>query len=260
MVSKSWLIPILAMIMVIGMGSTAMAVPSFPDNISEHEPDCQHAGVVHFYATGITYLNASGQECVEGCRYKADGTKYMEFYEGSGLTTLKSWFRGNTLSKGWYYWDGKNFIPCRLNTEEPLEEEKEYIDYDTFKSEAPSGTVGVTNSNSKVGDLKVHKIDTKTEANQKLLADAFASQFGKRARILVSSSVYPRRELGVDDGKKEAIMWANLEKNPQAVYAVCYNQTDKAYYLAGTLDKNSVATLPDFILRPATNITIFVLE
>lgn len=134
------------------------------------------------------------------------------------------------------------------------------VDADTFKSEVPHGTACVANANSKVGDLKVHKIDTKTEVNQKALADAFAVQHGKKAKILVSTSVYPRRELGVDAGKKEAIMWANLDKKVQPVYAVCYNQTDKAYYLAGTLDKNGVATLPNFVLRPATNITIFTLE
>lgn len=134
------------------------------------------------------------------------------------------------------------------------------VDADTFKSEVPHGTACVANANSKVGDLKVHKIDAKTEVNQKALADAFAAQHGKKAKILVSTSVYPRRELGVDAGKKEAIMWANLDKKVQPVYAVCYNQTDKAYYLAGTLDKNGAATLPNFVLRPATNITIFTLE
>ena len=149
--------------------------------------------------------------------------------------------------------------PKKAEIEEKEKPAKE-VDRDTFKSEAPYGTAGITNSNSKVGDLKVHKVNAITETNQKLLADAFAKQHGKRARILTTVSLHPRRELGVDNGKKEDLIYSNLEKNPQTVFAVCYNQTDKAYYLTGTLDKNGVATFPDFILRDATNVTIFVLE
>ena len=149
--------------------------------------------------------------------------------------------------------------PKKAETVEKEKPAKE-VDRDTFKSEVPYGTAGITNSNSKVGDLKVHKVNSITETNQKFLADAFAKQHGKRARILTTVSLHPRRELGVDNGKKESLIYSNLEKKPQTVYAVCYNQTDKAYYLTGTLDKDGVATFPDFILRDATNVTIFVLE
>ena len=134
------------------------------------------------------------------------------------------------------------------------------VDKDTCKSEAPHNTAGVSNTNSKIGDLKVHTVNATTEANQKLLVNSFAAQQGKRARILVNASVHPRRELGVDAGKKEVLSWANLEKVAQPVYAVCYNETDKAYYISGVLDNNGVANLNDFILRDATNVTIFVLE
>ena len=149
--------------------------------------------------------------------------------------------------------------PKKAETVEKEKPAKE-VDRDTFKSEEPYGTAGITNSNSKVGDLKVHKVNSITETNQKFLADAFAKQHGKKARILTTVSLHPRRELGVDNGKKESLIYSNLEKKPQTVYAVCYNQTDKAYYLTGTLDKDGVATFPDFILRDATNVTIFVLE
>ena len=54
--------------------------------------------------------------------------------------------------------------------------------------------------------------------------------------------------------------YTNADDVAQPVYAVCYNQTDKAYYISGILDSNGVANLNDFILRDATNVTIFVLE
>ena len=153
--------------------------------------------------------------------------------------------------------------PAPSKSDDKKESKKEKvkdIDRDTFKSEAPYGTAGVTNTNSLIGDLKVHKVNGTIENNQKLLADAFAKQSGKKARILTTVSLHPRRELGVDNGKKEALIYSNLEKNAQPVYAVCYNETDKAYYLTGTLDKDGVATFPNFILRDATNVTIFVLK
>ena len=196
---------------------------------------------------------------------------------GDPLTISVSVVSGNYIEKvefnngGAYTWIFINSKPAPTPDPTPTPEPKKAetvekekpakeVDRDTFKSEAPYGTAGITNSNSKVGDLKVHKVNAITETNQKFLADAFSKQHGKRARILTTVSLHPRRELGVDNGKKESLIYSNLEKNPQTVYAVCYNQTDKAYYLTGTLDKDGVATFPGFILRDATNITIFVLE
>ena len=151
--------------------------------------------------------------------------------------------------------------PTPSKSEDKKEAAKEApVDHDTFKSEAPYGTVGVTNNNSKIGDLKVHKVTAVTEANQTILANDFAKKAGKRARILTTVSVHPRRDLGADNGKMEALIWNNLEKKVQPVYAVCYNQKDGAYFISGTLDANGTAKLNNFVLRDATNVTIFVLE
>lgn len=151
-----------------------------------------------------------------------------------------------------------NPAPTLEPKKEKTIEEAKPVDGDLFKSEEPYGTVGV--ANSRIGDLKVHKVNAITKHNQKFLADTFANGYGKKARILTTVSVHPRRDLVNENGNMEELIYANLEKKVQTVYAVCYNQTDKAYYLMGTLDENGVARFPNFILRDATNITIFVLE
>lgn len=205
-------------------------------------------------------------EEIESDRYLCCEYEGTEYYMTKNLSSDR--FSSGNVEIGKWYACNSSFRDCYICPNcgpkgEEVKEEKEEVkdvDHDTFKSEAPYGTAGVTNTNSKIGDLKVHKVNSITETNQKLLADAFAKQYGKKARILTTVSLHPRRELGVDNGKKESLIYSNLEKKPQTVYAVCYNQTDKAYYLTGTLDKDGVATFPDFILRDATNVTIFVLE
>ena len=239
---------------------------------------CTQSGEINLKVTGDSWIDQNGDGRMWRC---CDARNIWLSTQESGV--LKIYVDEETG-----YWEPKNqetgdyrcdvcgatvqwpYTPTPTPTPEPkkedVKEDKEEpkkekdVDRDTFKSEEPYGTAGVTNTNSKIGDLKVHKVNAITETNQKFLADAFAKQHGKKARILTTVSVHPRRALGVDNGKKEALIYANLEKNPQTVYAVCYNQTDKAYYLSGTLDKDGVATFPDFILRDATNITIFVLE
>lgn len=151
-----------------------------------------------------------------------------------------------------------NPAPTLEPKKEKIIEEAKPVDGDIFKSEEPYGTVGV--ANSRIGDLKVHKVNAITKHNQKFLADTFANGYGKKARILTTVSVHPRRDLVNENGNMEELIYSNLENKTQTVYAVCYNQTDKAYYLMGTLDENGVARFPNFILRDATNITIFVLE
>lgn len=151
-----------------------------------------------------------------------------------------------------------NPAPTLEPKKEKTIEEAKPVDGDLFKSEEPYGTVGV--ANSRIGDLKVHKVNAITKHNQKFLADTFANRYGKKARILTTVSVHPRRDLVNENGNMEELIYSNLENKTQTVYAVCYNQTDKAYYLMGTLDENGVARFPNFILRDATNITIFVLE
>ena len=109
--------------------------------------------------------------------------------------------------------------------------------------------------------MKVHSVDARTKANQEFLAATYAKNQGKRARILTTTGIYPRNKLTVNDlGAKKILSFVNLEKKAQTVYAVCYNQTDKAYCLTGTINANGTAVFPDFIARDATNITIFVVE
>lgn len=143
----------------------------------------------------------------------------------------------------------------------PKEENPAFTHPDRVKlmSILPTKTVTTLNGGL-VDDLKVLAASDTTKANQALLVNNFATTAGKKARILVSDSLYSNRMLGADNGKTRTLKWANLEKTPQIVYALCYNQTDKAYFIQGILDKDGTSTFNDFILRDMTNITIFVLE
>ena len=130
-------------------------------------------------------------------------------------------------------------------------------------SEVPYGTVLMLNTEDKsvLQDMKVHPVTTKTKTNQEFLTESYAKKLGKKARIILTKSIHPRNLLLKDQlGAKMILKWINLEKKAQPIYAVCYNETDKAYYLTGTLDANGTAVFNDFIAREATNITIFVLE
>ena len=261
LVSKSWLIPILAMIMVIGMGLTAMAAPTFP-GILEHEPDCQHTGVLHIYATGNTYYNSYSKKCAECCMYYPNGTTH-ECYEGSGGVSVEvqGRFGGKDPSEGWYYYDSNNnkFVSCKPHGEESEDEEyeREYVDYDTFKSEAPSKTVTASDTlgAKQFYDLKVHAADERTKANQAFLLQYY---IGANAKILLTENIYPRRDLSItENGSLQTLTWNNLPKNQAGpVYSVVYNQTDKAYVISGTLDANGTAVFSGFKLRPASTITI----
>ena len=255
---KSWLIPIMTMVLVIGMSLTAMAGPSFP-NISEHEPDCQHTGVRHMYATGEVYFQGE-IECVECCIYNNGQTR--ECYEGSptGSTVPTSFLGGKKPSKGWYYSSGEIYIPCKVHGEDEEGEEEDVpalIDHDTFKSEAPSKTVIASDTlgAKQFYDLKVHAADERTKANQELLAKYYV---GANAKVLLTENIYPNRDLSTtENGSLQILTWANLPKNQAGpVYAVVYNQTDKAYVINGTLDANGTAVFTGFKLRPASTITI----
>ena len=141
--------------------------------------------------------------------------------------------------------------------------ESKYKDPDTNKSEVPYETVSILNSEDKsfLQDMKVYPVDTRTKSNQEFLAQYYAKKLGKKVRIFFTKSIYPRNPLAKDQlGKKMIFKWKNLEKKAQPIYAVCYNETDKTYYLSGTLDANGTAVFNDFIVRDATNITLFVLE
>lgn len=161
------------------------------------------------------------------------------------------------------------------NSEEPddSDDEDKSVDLDTFKSEYPAMTVIATNvinagslfplgagsivsaSGTSFFDMKVHSVDAKTLANQKLLAQTLA---GAKSQIFLTENIYPRRDLTLsENGSLMNLTWNNLPKNqPGQVGAVVYNQIDGAYVINGILDANGTATFTGFKLRPASTITI----
>ena len=137
--------------------------------------------------------------------------------------------------------------------------EEHYIDYDTYKSELPSHTILAALSNSYNMDLKAHTPSEATSANQSLLADDFAKAYSKTKNILWSWDIYPRRSLSLTENGGKYNITINTRATGQAgtVYMECYSPEDKAYTLVGTMDDKGVATFDNFILRPATSVTIF---
>ena len=135
---------------------------------------------------------------------------------------------------------------------------KEIIDRDTFKSDAPEHTVIASEAATDafgLFDLKVHKPDEKTTANQEFLAKTLV---GPNVQILMTQNIYPRRDLSTtENGFAKKLTWNNLSKEQAGpVFAVIYNETDGAYVLNGTLDANGTAVFNGFKLRSASTITI----
>lgn len=132
-----------------------------------------------------------------------------------------------------------------------------YIDYDTYKSEAPGGTVIAAGSADakEFFDLKVHPTDDKNAANQKLLAKGM---LGPNAQAVITKDIHPRRDLSVaENGASMVLKWNSLPKNQAGlVKAAVYNQTDGAYAINGTLDNNGTAVFTGFKLRSASTVTI----
>lgn len=132
-----------------------------------------------------------------------------------------------------------------------------YIDYDTYKSEAPGGTVIAAGSvdAKEFFDFKVHPTDDKNAANQKLLAKGM---LGPNAQAVITKDIHPRRDLSVaENGASMVLKWNSLPKNQAGlVKAVVYNQTDGAYVINGTLDNNGTAVFTGFKLRSASTVTI----
>ena len=135
---------------------------------------------------------------------------------------------------------------------------KEIIDRDTFKSEAPAHTVIASEAATDafgLFDLKVHKADAKSTANQEFLAKSLV---GPNVQILLTQNIYPRRDLStVENGALKKLTWNNLPKDQAGpVFAVVYNETDGAYVINGVLDANGTAVFNGFKLRAASTITI----
>lgn len=156
------------------------------------------------------------------------------------------------------------FYTPQVNEEET--ETAVVVDYDTYKSELPAHSVlSINKADSKdYQDMKVHKLDVATSSNQGLLVQMFASQLdpSKKAKIVAEYSVYPRSYLSINEnGLSKYLTWSELgvDKN-RLIYAVCYNETDKAYLMCGVVSENGIAVFDNFIMRDMTNMTIFVLE
>lgn len=163
--------------------------------------------------------------------------------------------RDELLPEGWSFATIANIRT--KNTEVVAEEPEKQIDRDTFKSEAPAKTVIALESLGAKSffDLKVHAADDKTKANQKFLVQTLV---GPDARILLTENIYPARDLSAsENGMLQTLTWNNLPKNQAGpVYAVIYNQTDKAYEISGVLDANGTAVFSGFKLRSASTISI----
>ena len=146
------------------------------------------------------------------------------------------------------------------------EDEKVFTDYDTYKSELPSHTVLATlsknYSNDYKMDMKAHAPSAATAANQSLLADAFAKSYNKTKNIIWSWDIFAKRDLTLSENGGRYEININTKATGQAgtVYMECYSPEDKAYTLVGTMDDKGVATFDNFILRPATSVTIFTLK
>ena len=148
-----------------------------------------------------------------------------------------------------------------LESAEPEDADEEITevitDYDTFKSECPSGTVTTKSSleGQTLFDMKVHSAEAKTLSNQELLSQYLV---GADTEILLTENIYPRRDLTTDEnGFLQILIWNNLPKNQAGpVYAVVYNQTDGAYVINGYLDADGTAVFTGFKMRPASTITI----
>ena len=159
--------------------------------------------------------------------------------------------------------EDKNFMAylMKLLREDDVKKKapaKEIIDRDTFKSDAPEHTVIASEAATDafgLFDLKVHKPDEKTTANQEFLAKTLV---GPNVRILMTQNIYPRRDLSTtENGFAKKLTWNNLPKEQAGpVFAVIYNETDGTYVLNGTLDANGTAVFNGFKLRSASTITI----
>ena len=124
-------------------------------------------------------------------------------------------------------------------------------------------TVGINGAGSgALSDFKVYNVDSRTEANQQLLVDAYAYLNGtKVSKIFSTVKLCSSASLGKNVGEKVTLSFSGFEKGKtQVIYAACYSLTWGAYYLKGTLDTDGVVTFDNFIINNDTNITVFAIE
>lgn len=208
------------------------------------------------YYANLFYYNPSSKKLEYVCagRIRSNGEVDLKFSHASDYAIIISDKDMEPENSG------KN---DSKNSDKKKENKEPNIDLDTNKSEVKYGTVFIHNKDNVKSfiDMKVFTPDARTKQNQQLLAMMYAQNAGKKARILETKSIHPRNTLlSTEVVAKKFLTWGNLEKKAQTVYAVCYNDVNKAYYLTGTLNANGVAVFTDFIANDETNITIFVLE
>lgn len=194
----------------------------------------------------IKYVGVDGNE-INRIHIHYGGSKYV------ADASITGGFESRGTPTSYYY----ALVPLSSSSSSDSDDEPEFIDYDTYKSEAPSGTVIAAKSfgDKEFFDFKVHASDAKSVADQKLLVQ---NLIGSNAQIIQTCGLYPRRDLSLsENGGIYTLAWNNLPKNQAgAVSAVVYNQADGAYVIRGALDVNGTARFTGFILRPASTITI----
>ena len=139
--------------------------------------------------------------------------------------------------------------------------EEVYIDRDTYKSCLTSGSILTkpSLSSGKVDELKAHEMSSKDLANQKLLLNAYATQNKIKTNVIASYDIFTKRDLTTsENGANQVLIWKNLTNTKTGnIYALCYNQTDGAYWISGVVDAFGTATFTGYKFRPASSITIF---
>ncbi len=185
--------------------------------------------------------------------------EYVDNYQGdSRVSSRIEGLRNFRSDQGDHLpWTLREKTTSKRGNESELSGVDYIIDRDTFKSEEPAKTVIVADS---VGaatffDMKVHKADEKTTMNQKFLAQTLV---GPNTTVLLTKNIHPRRDLTIyEDGKTQTLIWNNLSKDQAGlIWAVVYNEKDKAYVLNGFLDANGTAVFNGFKLRDASSITL----
>lgn len=143
------------------------------------------------------------------------------------------------------------------------EQSTKYVDRDTYKSDYPVGEVVCYDSPDmkKAIDFKVHAAEKRSVDNQQLLTNSYMSALGKAgAGIVLTKDIFPYRDLTLNEkGSKQILHWKNTGITPGTnVYAVCYNQTDGAYLISGTVNKDKVAIFDQFSVREASTVSIVI--
>ena len=194
-----------------------------------------------------------GEQLASPAKPVYQGYVFKGWYEDEDYTTK---FDFNTTIEQDYTLYAK-WVEASSGEVVPFKEYSSYIDRDTYKSEMPSRTILVSDNSNDTGymDMKIHATGETNIINQKFLAGQLV---GKNANELITKDVYPRRDLSItENGDRRELIWNNLDiKTAGVVSAVVYNQTDGAYVIYGISDGKGCVKFNDFILRPASTITV----